>query len=108
MNQQTAWLVLVGAAVFETAWAIGLEYADGFTNLRATAFVVVALAISMAGLAKAVQVLPVGTAYAVWTGIGAVGTVILGIILFDESTSVIRLVCIVAIVGGVLGLRMTA
>jgi quaternary ammonium compound-resistance protein SugE len=108
MNQQTAWLVLVGAAVFETAWAIGLEYADGFTNLRATAFVVVALVVSMAGLAKSVEVLPVGTAYAVWTGLGTVGTVILGIVLFDESTSVVRLACIVAIVGGVVGLRLSA
>ncbi|MUV59058.1 quaternary ammonium compound-resistance protein SugE [Halogeometricum rufum] len=108
MKQQTAWLVLVGAAFFETAWAVGLEYADGFSNLRATAFVVVALVVSMAGLAKAVEVLPVGTAYAVWTGIGAVGTVLVGIALFDESTSPVRLLCLVAIVAGVVGLRFAA
>ncbi|SFR32759.1 DMT family transporter [Halogeometricum limi] len=108
MNQQTAWLVLLGAAVFETVWAIGLEYADGFSNLRATLVVVVALVVSMAGLAKAVQVLPVGTAYAAWTGIGAVGTVVLGIVLFGESTSLVRLVCLSAIVAGVVGLRFAA
>ncbi|MDS0296005.1 SMR family transporter [Halogeometricum sp. S3BR5-2] len=106
MDRQTAWLVLIGAAFFETAWAVGLEYADGFSNLRATAFVAVALVVSMAGLAAAVEVLPVGTAYAVWTGIGAVGTVLLGIVLFDESTSPVRLACIVAIVAGVAGLRL--
>ena len=108
MKQQTAWLVLVGAAFFETAWAVGLEYADGFSNLRATAVVVVALAVSMVGLAKAVEVLPVGTAYAVWTGIGAVGTVLVGIALFGESTSPVRLLCLVAIVAGVVGLRFAA
>jgi quaternary ammonium compound-resistance protein SugE len=108
VKQQTAWLVLVGAAFFETAWAVGLEYADGFSNLRATAVVVVALVVSMAGLAKAVEVLPVGTAYAVWTGIGAVGTVLVGIALFGESTSPVRLLCLVAIVGGVVGLRFAA
>jgi quaternary ammonium compound-resistance protein SugE len=108
VKQQTAWLVLVGAAFFETAWAVGLEYADGFSNLRATAVVVVALAVSMVGLAKAVEVLPVGTAYAVWTGIGAVGTVLVGIALFGESTSPVRLLCLVAIVAGVVGLRFAA
>ncbi|MFC6827062.1 DMT family transporter [Halopelagius fulvigenes] len=105
MNQQTAWLVLLAAACFETVWAVGLEYADGFSNLRATAVVVVALVVSMAGLAKAVEVLPVGTAYAVWTGVGAVGTVVLGIVLFGESTSPVRLACLTAIVAGVTGLR---
>ncbi|RDI73065.1 DMT family transporter [Halopelagius longus] len=108
MNQQTAWLVLLAAACFETVWAVGLEYADGFSNLRATAVVVVALVVSMAGLAKAVEVLPVGTAYAVWTGVGAVGTVVLGIVLFGESTSPVRLVCLTAIVAGVVGLRFAA
>jgi quaternary ammonium compound-resistance protein SugE len=108
VKQQTAWLVLVGAAFFETVWAVGLEYADGFSNLRATAVVVVALAVSMVGLAKAVEVLPVGTAYAVWTGIGAVGTVLVGIALFGESTSPVRLLCLVAIVAGVVGLRFAA
>ncbi|ELZ30878.1 small multidrug resistance protein [Halogeometricum pallidum JCM 14848] len=106
MNQQTAWLVLVCAAFFETAWAVGLEYADGFSDLRATVFVAVALVVSMAGLAKAVEVLPVGTAYAVWTGIGAVGTVLVGIALFDESTSPVRLACLAVIVAGVAGLRL--
>jgi quaternary ammonium compound-resistance protein SugE len=105
VNQQTAWVVLVGAACFETVWAVGLEYADGFSDLRWTAIVAVALVISMAGLAKAVEVLPVGTAYAVWTGIGAVGTVVLGIALFGESTSPLRLACLAAIVAGVVGLR---
>lgn len=105
---QVAWTILVVAALFETAWAVSLEYADGFTNLRASAVVVVAMAISVVLLAKAVQSLPVGTAYAVWTGIGAVGTALLGIVLFDEPVTAIRLLFIGTIVAGVVGLQVTA
>ncbi len=104
----TAWATLIVAAVCETTWAIGLEYADGFRNLRATAVVVVALVASMALLAKSVETIPIGTAYAVWTGVGAVGTAALGIYLFDEPSTPIRLVCIGTIVAGVVGLRLTS
>lgn len=105
---RAAWATLVVAALFETVWAVGLEYADGFSNLRASAVVVVAMALSVGLLARAVQTLPVGTAYAVWTGIGAVGTALLGIVLFDEPATAIRLVCIGTIVAGVVGLQVTA
>lgn len=105
---RSAWLTLVVAAVFETVWAVGLEYADGFSDLRASVVVVVAMAISVALLSRAVQSLPVGTAYAVWTGIGTVGTALLGVVLFDEPVGVVRVLCIAAIVGGVVGLRLTA
>lgn len=103
-----AWATLFVAALFETTWAVSLEYADGFSNLRASAVLVVAMVISVVLLTKAVETLPVGTAYAVWTGIGAVGTVVLGIVLFDEPATAARLVCICAIVGGVVGLQLTA
>jgi quaternary ammonium compound-resistance protein SugE len=105
---RVAWGVLLVAALFETVWAVNLEYADGFSNLRASAVVVVAMALSVGLLAKAVQSLPVGTAYAVWTGIGAVGTAILGIVLFDEPVTAARLACIGTIVAGVVGLQLTA
>ncbi|MFC4359847.1 multidrug efflux SMR transporter [Halobium salinum] len=100
--------MLVVAALFETVWAVGLEYADGFRNLRATAVVVGAMAVSVLLLARAVETLPVGTAYAVWTGIGAVGTALLGIYLFDEPATAIRLGCICLVVAGVAGLQITS
>jgi quaternary ammonium compound-resistance protein SugE len=103
-----AWLILIVAALFEMAWAIGLEYSDGFSNLRATVFTVITLVLSMVLLAKAIQSLPVGTAYAVWTGIGAAGTAVLGIVLFDESNSPARMVCLTLIIGGVAGLKLTS
>ncbi|SDL92389.1 quaternary ammonium compound-resistance protein SugE [Halogranum gelatinilyticum] len=103
-----AWATLLVAAVFETVWAVNLEYADGFSNLRASAVVVVAMALSVALLAKAVQTLPVGTAYAVWTGIGAVGTVVCGILLFDEPVTGVRLACIGTIIAGIVGLQLTS
>lgn len=105
---RVAWAILLVAALFETVWAVNLEYADGFSNLRASAVVVVAMALSVALLAKAVQSLPVGTAYAVWTGIGAVGTVAFGIVLFDEPVTAARMACIGAIVAGIVGLQLTA
>ncbi|EJN59877.1 quaternary ammonium compound-resistance protein SugE [Halogranum rubrum] len=103
-----AWATLVVAALFEIVWAVNLEYADGFSNLRASAVVVVAMALSVGLLSRAVQTLPVGTAYAVWTGIGAVGTAILGIVLFDEPATAVRLGCIATIVAGIVGLQVTA
>jgi quaternary ammonium compound-resistance protein SugE len=103
----SAWLYLIIAAFFETGWAIGLEYSDGFTKLVPSIATIVAMAISVVLLAKAVQSLPIGTAYAVWTGIGAAATAILGIILFDETSSVARLGFIGLIVVGVVGLEVT-
>jgi quaternary ammonium compound-resistance protein SugE len=103
----SAWLYLIIAAVFETGWAIGLEYSEGFTKLVPSLATVVPMAISVVLLAKAVQSLPIGTAYAVWTGIGAAATAILGIVLFDETSSVARLGFIGLIVVGVVGLEIT-
>ena len=102
------WLVLVVAGVFEIGWAIGLEYSEGFTNLLPSIATVVALVISMLLLARAVESLPIGTAYAVWTGIGAVGAATLGIVLFDEPVSIARVGFISCIVLGVVGLNFTA
>jgi quaternary ammonium compound-resistance protein SugE len=103
----SAWLYLIVAAVFETGWAIGLEYSEGFTKLVPSIATIVLMAISVVLLGKAVQSLPIGTAYAVWTGIGACATAILGIILFDETASVARLGFIGVIIVGVVGLQIT-
>ena len=99
------WLILFIAGLFEIAWAIGLKYSEGFTRLWPSVFTVVAMITSMGLLAYSVRNLPVGTAYAVWTGIGAVGTAILGIILFNESRDFIRLFFILLIISGIIGLR---
>ncbi len=101
-----AWLVLVVAGMFEIGWAIGLKYTAGFTRLWPTVWTGVALAVSMALLGVAVRTLPIGTAYAVWTGIGAAGTAILGVWLFDEPATAARLSCIALIVAGVIGLKL--
>ncbi len=103
-----AWIYLFIAGVFETAWAVGLKYSDGFTKLNASAFTAATMVVSIYLLALALRALPVGTGYAVWTGIGAVGTAILGIILFDESPALPRLFCIGLIVAGIVGLKLTA
>ena len=100
-----AWVILFIAGLCEIGWAVGLKYTDGFTRLWPTVFTGVSLVISMALLGIAVKTLPLGTAYAVWTGIGAVGTVILGIFLFKEPAAVVRLVCVGLIVAGILGLK---
>jgi len=100
------WIVLVVAGLFEVAWAIGLKYTDGFSRPWPTVATLVAMVISVALLGYAVRTLPVGTAYAVWTGIGAVGTVVLGIVLLDESTSLARLGCITLVVAGIVGLKL--
>jgi quaternary ammonium compound-resistance protein SugE len=101
-----AWIVLVVAGLFEVAWAIGLKYTHGFSRPWPTAGTVAAMIVSVALLGYAVRSLPVGTAYAVWTGIGAVGTVILGIALFGETASPARLACIALIVTGIIGLKL--
>ena len=100
------WWLLLLAGLLEVAWAIGLKYADGFTRFWPSAWTVVAMALSVAFLGLALRDLPVGTGYAVWVGIGAVGTAILGMVLFDESRDPLRLVCLGLIVAGVVGLKL--
>jgi quaternary ammonium compound-resistance protein SugE len=100
------WLILFIAGLFEVAWAIGLKYTDGFTKLWPSVFTIVSMVISMGLLAYAVKHLPVGTAYAIWTGIGAVGTAALGMILFNESKELIRIFFIFLIVVGIVGLKI--
>jgi quaternary ammonium compound-resistance protein SugE len=103
-----SWYVLLVAGLFEVAWAIGLEYSDGLSKPVPTAGTVLALVVSMVLLAKAVENLPVGTAYAVWTGIGAVGTAALGVVLFDEPVSLARITFISVIVVGIVGLHLSS
>jgi quaternary ammonium compound-resistance protein SugE len=101
-------MLLLVAGLFEVAWAIGLKYTDGFTRLLPTALTLVAMIVSVVCLALALRAIPVGTGYAVWTGIGAVGTALLGIVLFGESASVARLGCITLIVAGIVGLKLVS
>lgn len=103
-----SWYILLLAGLFEIGWAIGLEYSDGLSKPVPTVGTVVALVISMVLLAQAVKDLPVGTAYAVWTGIGAVGTASLGILLFDEPATLVRILCIGVIVVGIVGLHLAS
>ncbi len=103
-----AWVQLFVAGLFEVGWAVGLKYTDGFSKLWPSVWTVVAMIISLWLLGAALRTLPVGTAYAVWTGIGAVGTAILGIALFGESREVLRLLSIFLIVAGIAGLKFTA
>jgi len=103
-----AWIVLFIAGLFETCWAIGLKYTDGFTRLWPSVGTVVAMIVSVVLLGWSMRTLPVGTAYAVWTGIGAVGTVLLGLVLFDEPATAARLGCVALIVAGIVGLKLTA
>ena len=102
------WTLLFFAGLFEVAWAIGLKYTDGFSKLVPSALTVAAMIASIVLLGLAMKQLPVGTAYAVWTGIGTVGTVILGIVLMGDSATPMRLVCLSLIVLGILGLKLTA
>jgi quaternary ammonium compound-resistance protein SugE len=101
-----AWLILFAAGLCEIGWAVGLKYTDGFSRLWPTVFTGASLIVSMALLGLAMKSLPLGTAYAVWTGIGAVGTVILGIVLFKEPATAARLICVGLIVAGILGLKL--
>ncbi|WP_108004740.1 quaternary ammonium compound efflux SMR transporter SugE [Mycoplana dimorpha] len=103
-----SWILLALAGLFEIGWAIGLKYTDGFTKPLPTALTAAAMIISIVLLGLAVKSLPMGTAYAVWTGIGTVGTVILGIILFAEPVTAMRLGCIALIVTGIIGLKFAA
>ncbi|WP_349922024.1 quaternary ammonium compound efflux SMR transporter SugE [Aeromonas veronii] len=100
-----AWLLLLLAGLFEVAWAIGLKYTDGFSRPLPTLLTLSAMGVSVFLLAMAVKQLPLGTAYAVWTGIGAVGTVLMGIWLFNEPATLARILCLLLIIGGILGLK---
>lgn len=101
------WIWLIIAGLLEIAWAIGLKYTDGFTRLWPSVWTVLLMIASFGCLAQAVKGLPLGTSYAIWTGIGAVGTAIAGIILFKEPATAARLVCMVLIVAGIVGLKFT-
>lgn len=103
-----AWIYLLMAGILEICWAIGLKYSDGFKKPLPTIFTIIAMALSMYLLAKAVENLPIGTAYAIWVGIGAVGAAIFGIILFDESASAIRLTFIGMMLIAIIGLKITS
>ena len=103
-----AWVLLTIAGVLEVGWAIGLKYSDGFRKPLASTLTMVALVASFWLLAQALNTLPVGTGYAVWTGIGAVGTAILGVVLFDEPRNAGRIISILLIVAGIVGLRLSA
>ncbi len=100
------WFILFIAGLFETAWAVGMKYSDGFTKLYPSIFTLAAMSISVYLLSVSLKTLPVGTAYAVWTGIGAVGTALMGIILFGESKELIRIFFIFLIVACIIGLRI--
>ncbi|MDP2136812.1 MAG: multidrug efflux SMR transporter [Candidatus Didemnitutus sp.] len=102
-----AWIWLIVAGALEIGWAVGLKYTQGFSKLWPSVTTVVLMLASFWCLAQAVKVLPLGTSYAIWTGIGAVGTAIAGIMLFKEPATAARLACIVLIVGGILGLKVT-
>ena len=102
------WIILVLAGLFEVGWAIGLKYTDGFTKLWPTLGTVAAMVVSLGLLGIAMKSLPVGTAYAIWVGVGAVGTVILGIVLFQEPMNALRMVSVGLIVAGLIGLKLAS
>ncbi len=106
MKTSLAWTILIIAGFFETGWAIGMKYSNGFTKLWPSVFTAISMIISVAMLAYSLRTLPVGSAYAVWTGIGAVGTVILGIILLKEPYDLYRMLFIFLIIIGIVGLRV--
>jgi len=106
--QPMSWFYLFIAGLLEIIWAIGLKYTEGFTRLWPSVITIVAMVASVWFLALALRTIPVGTGYAVWTGIGAVGTAILGIVLFAEPATAARLACIALIVAGILGLKLAS
>ncbi len=103
-----AWLYLLFAGLLEIGWVIGLKYTEGFSKLVPSALTITAIIASMVFLSLAVRTLPLGTSYAIWTGIGTVGAMIAGIILFGESATAMRIGCALLIVSGIIGLKMTA
>jgi quaternary ammonium compound-resistance protein SugE len=103
-----AWIILAAAGLFEIGWAVGLKYTEGFTRPWPTVVTVASMVVSLALLGIALRSLPLGTAYAVWTGIGTIGTALLGIWLFGESAAALRLLCIGLIVAGIVGLKLVS
>lgn len=103
-----AWTYLFFAGLFEIGWAIGLKYTHGFTRLIPTVLTVGSMAVSLGLLGLALKSLPLGTAYAIWTGIGTIGTAVLGIILFGEPATALRLACVGLIVAGIVGLKLVS
>lgn len=108
LTPTAAWLVLLVAGVLETVWATSMKASDGFTKVTYTAVTIIAAGLSFWLLGLALKALPVGSAYAVWTGIGTVGAAVLGIVVFNEPASAARLGCIALIVGGIVGLQLTS
>jgi len=108
LSTALAWALLVVAGLFEVAWAMGLKYTAGFTRPWPTALTVAAMVVSMGLLGFVARQLPIGTAYAVWTGIGVFGTAVLGMYIFGESAAVLRLICLALILTGIVGLKLTA
>lgn len=102
-----SWIILFFAGLFEVGWAVGLKYTEGFTRPIPTALTVAAMLVSLGLLGLAMKELPLGTAYAIWTGVGAVGTVIAGIILFGESMALFRLASVALIIAGLVGLKVS-
>jgi quaternary ammonium compound-resistance protein SugE len=104
----TAWLALLAAGMLEIAWAFGLKYSDGLTRFWPSAATLAAIALSFAMMAVALKSLPFGTAYAVWTGIGAVGSIVVGMLVYSESADPFRLLCLTLIVAGIVGLKLNS
>ena len=104
----SAWLALLAAGVFEIAWAFGLKYSDGLTRFWPTAATLIAIALSFGLMAIALKSLPFGTAYAMWTGIGAVGSIIVGMLVYSESADPVRVLCLSLIVAGMIGLKLNS
>lgn len=104
----TAWILLVVAGLLEVAWALGLKASEGFTRLWPSLFTLAAMLASFYLLAQAMKALPVGTAYAIWVGIGALGTVLLGMLIYGDSASPLRLVSLVLVLAGLVGLKLAS
>lgn len=103
-----SWLILILAGLFEVAWAVGLKYTEGFTRLLPSLWTICSMIISLGLLGLAMKTLPLGTAYAVWVGVGAVGTVILGVVLFQEPVNAVRIFSVLLILAGLIGLKLGA
>ena len=104
----SAWLALLAAGLLEVGWALGLKYSDGLTRFWPTVATLLAIALSFALMALALRSLPFGTAYAVWTGIGAVGSIVVGMLLYSEPTDPVRIICLTLIVAGMVGLKLNS
>lgn len=102
----SAWLALLGAGLLEVGWALGLKYSDGLTRFWPAVATVIAILLSFGLMALALRSLPFGTAYAVWTGIGAVGSIVVGMLLYSEPTDPVRIICLTLIVAGMIGLKL--